>query len=355
MNILAPINSISDIETVIQSGATELFCGIIPKTWNDKYGSTVSPNRREWTSANITTYQQLNDIVELTHKHNVQLFLTLNALYTDEQKHLLDEIIKQAVRCKVDAFIVADIGLIYHLKSMNLKQEIHISTGGTTFNSHTAKFYENLDVQRITLPRHVQPEEMKDILLSTNNIKYEVFILNSGCKNIDGYCTFLHGIKEQKNGHIWKFFKKMNFDRFVLKTLQSLPLSISNKINFSCSGVDSPCLMKYDFEIFSKNNALKTDILHANLKSFFSLMSGIDPCGACRIKEFNDIGIHSLKIVGRNYSKTKKVKDVLFISDIIKKLNDNLNNDDFKRYIKKQYEYYYGLNCKKLCYYPYEN
>jgi len=355
MKILAPINSIYDVEPVIKSGAAELFCGIIPKTWSDKYGSTVSPNRREWASANITAYEQLNDIVELAHKLNAQIFLTLNALYIDEQKELLDDIIKNAVKCKVDAFIVADIGLIYKLKSMNLKQEIHISTGGTTFNSHTAKFYENLDVQRITLPRHVQPEEMKAIVSETKNIKYEVFILNSGCKNVDGYCTFLHGIKEQKNGYIWKFFKKANFDRLVLRILHSLPHDISNKINFSCSGVDSPCLMKYDFNILPKNNMIKTDILSKNLKSFFSLMSGVDPCGACRIKEFNDIGIHSLKIVGRNYSKNKKVKDVLFIGDIIKKLDDNLNDDDFKRYVKKQYKYYYGLNCKKLCYYPYEN
>ena len=149
MKILAPINSILDIEPVIKAGATELFCGIIPNTWSNKYGSTVSPNRREWASANITTYEQLNDIVEFTHQRNAQVFLTLNALYIDEQKDLLDEIIKQAVKCKVDAFIVADIGLIYQLKSMNLKQEIHISTGGTTFNSHTAKFYENLDVQAL--------------------------------------------------------------------------------------------------------------------------------------------------------------------------------------------------------------
>lgn len=355
MKILAPINSILDIEPVIKAGATELFCGIIPETWGNKYGSTVSPNRREWTSANITTYEQLHEIVELTHQNNAQIFLTLNALYIDDQKDLLDEIIKQAVKCKVDAFIVADIGLIYQLKSMNLKQEIHISTGGTTFNSQTAKFYENLDVQRITFPRHVQPEEMKDMVSSTKNIKYEVFILNSGCKNIDGYCTFLHGIKEQKNGYFWKLFKKANFDRLVLKTLQSLPQSISNKINFSCSGVDSPCLMKYDFEVLTKNNEFKTNILSRNLKSFFSLMSGVDPCGACRIKEFDDIGIHSLKIVGRNYSKNKKVKDVLFITDILKKLDENLNDIDFKQYVTKQYEHYYGLNCKKLCYYPYEN
>ncbi|MDD5021381.1 MAG: U32 family peptidase [Endomicrobiaceae bacterium] len=355
MKILAPINSILDIEPVIKSGATELFCGIIPKTWSDKYGSTVSPNRREWASANITTYGQLNEITELAHQRNTQVFLTLNALYIDDQKDLVNEIIKNALKCKVDAFIVADIGLIYQLKSMNLKQEIHVSTGGTTFNSHTAKFYESLDVQRITFPRHVQPGEMKDIVSGTKNIKYEVFILNSGCKNIDGYCTFLHGIKEQKNGYLWKLFKKANFDRFVLRILQSLPQSISNKINFSCSGVDSPCLMKYDFEILSKNNEPANKILSGNLKSFFSLMSGVDPCGACRIKEFNDIGIHSLKIVGRNYSKNKKVKDVLFISDIIKKLDYNLNDADFKQYVKKQYKYYYGLNCKKLCYYPYEN
>jgi len=350
MKILAPINSIQDVLPVIKAGANELYCGIIPKEWRNAYNTVVSPNRREWISANITDYKQLEEIVLLAHQKNVRVFLTLNALYINSQDYLLEQIIKEAVKCKIDAFIVADIGLVFKLKQMNIKQEIHISTGGTVFNSETAKFYESLGVQRIAFPRHVQPKEMEKIIKSTKNIKYEVFILNSGCKNIDGYCTFLHGVQEQKNLFFWKYLKKANFDRFFFKMLNLLPQKFIKTLNFSCLQVDSPCIMKYNFDIRPKRADLKTDILKENLKSYFSIMSGMDPCGVCRIKDFKAIGIESLKIVGRNYSTNKKIVDIMFVKDILDKTN--IDVCEFNSCVKKLYKYYYKADCKNICYYP---
>src|SRR5262249_31052706 len=125
--------------------------------------------------------------------------------------------------------------------------EIHISTGGTTFNSYAAKFYHRLGASRVVLPRHFNAPEIVKMVGRIDYMEREVFIMNAGCKNVDGFCTFQHGINENLHGDRWKLPKKLGLDQAFYKTLRLLPPKAAATVTkcVGACGTDSPCLFPY--------------------------------------------------------------------------------------------------------------
>ena len=83
------------------------------------------------------------------------------------------------------------------------------------------------------------------------------------------------------------------------------------------------------------------------------MAAGIDPCGACRIRDFIDAGVHSLKIVGRNHSKSNKISDVKFLKAAIETAEDkSLDNKTYIKTVKRLYNKHYKVACNDYCYYP---
>lgn len=356
MKILAPVNNPKEVDRIIGAGADEIYCGVIPSDWMSKYTNVASVNRREWMTANLNSFFQLKEVINTAHNSNIPVYVTLNALYTKSQYPLLLNQVKKFEEMKVDALIVADLGLLLTLRKEKIDLDVHISTGGTTFNSQTAKFYEQFGISRIVLPRHLKVEEIARLVKGCPSLQFEVFILNSGCKNIDGFCTFQHGISEILHKQIWNLPKKLNFDRHFLNIIRKLPKWLVKNIKADVFGVDSACLLNYKIFFSSGSEDLtrkQKQAIIRNISENFSLFSGIDTCGVCRLSEFRDIGIGSIKIVGRNYSTEKKVKDVQFLKTILSCLeNRSLDKQKFQEYVRSTFRRIYKVNCRRLCYYP---
>lgn len=356
MKIIAPVNSPKEVEEIVKAGADEIYCGVLSQGWATRYTNVASPNRREWGTANLNGFEELKEVVDVAHKHHAHVFLTLNALYTEKQYPLIYEQIEEARKSNVDALIVADMGLLLTLKKEAIDLEIHISTGGTTFNSETAKFYEELGGSRIVLPRHLQIQEMKEIVKSSSSLKFEAFILNSGCKNIDGFCTFQHGVNEVLHRKIWNVPKRMNFDRHFLNAIRCLPKKVAQNVKGDMFGVDSACLLNYEVSFVDNSmniNTGKSRAILKNIASGFNFLSGVDTCGACRLAELEEIGIYGVKIVGRNYSTGKKTKDIRFLKAMLSSMKERrFEKGDFERHTRDVFKEIYKVNCRELCYYP---
>jgi collagenase-like PrtC family protease len=354
MKILAPVNDPGEVDPLVDAGASELYCGVLPDSWRRRYSNIVSPNRREWTSANLRDYAELGAVVGRAHARGARVLLALNALYTQPQYPWVLEQAAAARQAKADALIVADLGLLLELRRQWADLELHLSTGGTVFNPEAARFYQGLGVKRVTLPRHLQPGEAAEIIAQCPGLEYEVFILNSGCKNLDGFCTFLHGVSELRYGRLWRLLKRMNADRFWLSLVRRLPERLGSTFNFNLAGVDSPCLFNYDIsvEAHAKASPGQVESLRRNLAAYFSFLSGADPCGACRLAEFQSMGVTGVKIVGRNYSTAKKTTDVRFLMEVLALADGPNPPEAFGPQVKRLYREHYGLDCAELCYYP---
>lgn len=353
MKIVAPINKIEEVEAIIEQGADELYCGVLPHPWKEKYLNVASPNRREWSAANLRSFDELKKVVEIAHAFHRPVYLTLNALYTEEQYPSLLMQVKEAERAKVDAFIIGDLGFLLFLKEARFNSAIQISNTATVFNAETVKFFKELGAKRIILPRDLMLWEMEELLASESNMEFEVFIMNSGCKNIDGFCTFQHGVNEVLHPHLWGVSKKINLDHYLLESIRRLPKCLSASLKGNIFGIDSACLLNYRVSLVSEVTPSKDnpDVRKAVSKSF-NLLSGADPCGACDLYRLKKMGVDSLKIVGRNYPTAKKMQDVRFLKSALSYLEDspNIGEEEFKGQVKLKYREVYKTSCKEICY-----
>lgn len=344
------------MEPLIAAGAQELYCGVLSSSWQKRYTNMASPNRREWKSSNLNNYRELKEVVILAHSRNIPVILTLNALYTRPQYPALEEQLEEGLEAGVDALIVADLGLLLYIKERGIKIPLHISTGGTTFNSQTIRFYQELGVSRIILPRHFSVPEIVEMVQEAKGIEMESFILNCGCKNIDGFCTFQHGVNEVRWGPIWDIPKSLSLDYYLLNILRRLPSRISSPISrSSLFGSVEACFLNYAIKAFPapsiKVNEEKLRSAERSLSSTFNLLSGLDPCGVCHLYEFQKAGMHSVKIVGRSNPTSKKLKDVKFLKASLDFLSRKPSQEDFVNFVKEKYREIYRFPCGELCYY----
>ena len=226
MHILSPANSPKETKAIIDEGAGEIYCGVMTPTWKNSYSNVASPNRREWAVSNMTSYDDLTAIVDIAHHRGVRVFLTLNALYTGKQYTELQKFVALAMRSGADAVIAADIGLLLSLRDMGWERDIHVSTGGTSFNDETVAFYRELGAARVIIPRQNRTSEITAITRNNPDMEIETFIMNRGCKNIDGFCTFHHGVNEVRIPLWWQLPKKMHCDYYLLSMMKQLPLPV---------------------------------------------------------------------------------------------------------------------------------
>ena len=59
MKVLAPICSHDELEMLAASGAEELYCGIVPREWMERYTGAVWLNRRSPKGGSLETYAEL--------------------------------------------------------------------------------------------------------------------------------------------------------------------------------------------------------------------------------------------------------------------------------------------------------
>lgn len=351
MKILAPINNVDEVRPIIEAGADELYCGVLPSRWYEKYAHVASVNRSERRRSSLGSFAELGQVVSIAHDRGVTVQIALNGLYTAGQYPSLERQIEEAVGAGVDAFIVADMGLFLTLREMNPGPDVHVSTGGTTFNTQTAGFYRSLGASRIVVPRQMRLQEIAHLVEGLDGMESEVFLMNGGCRHITGMCTFQHGLEEAKHLEFWGITEKLNLGYRVLDLLRRAPPWLVKAVDRKTDifGVIAPCMT--NFEVIPET----TGGAGAPADGF-DMFYGLDTCGACALPFFRDLGVDSIKIVGRGYETGRKIKDVTFLKTAREHLlSEEPSNEEFRGWVKKLYKRLYGVGCRELCYYETED
>ncbi len=336
IKILSPVSRCDEVEDVISAGADELYCGVLLDDWRNRYTVSASLNRRQednptlGTSPHFKNFEDLEKSIKVAHSHGVPVILTLNEhYYSQGQYSRLLSYVDKALEAGVDAFIIGDSAFMVSLRERKMDVSFHVSTAGTVFNSETAKFYQELGASRIILPRHLTIEEIASIASGSPDIELEAFILNSRCANIDGLCTFQHGLA----------------DIFPDEKIKEQYFNA--------------CMLTYNLSVYADSverldTATKEKISWERQSIWSALHIDDRPCGACALYEFTEIGLHGVKIVGRQNAKSKKIKDVAFLRTLIDFLSkENPSKEEFRKYSRKLYQDTYQWPCLVFkCYYP---
>ena len=139
MKIVAGLGSIDEYIPYVKAGADEFFCGYVPYSWTEKYGTLLPLNRREVLCSNVQlgAFSELEILASMVKKYEKPVHLTFNSLYYIPEQYLeIANIILQCMSIGFQSFIIADPALLLYLRQQRIDCDIHLS--GETAES-TAK------------------------------------------------------------------------------------------------------------------------------------------------------------------------------------------------------------------------
>ncbi|MEG1699570.1 MAG: peptidase U32 family protein, partial [Oscillospiraceae bacterium] len=112
--LLSPVGDMERLKYAIAYGADAVYLGA------DKFGMRAAPKN--------FTDTELALAVKYAHERNVKVYLTLNAVPSNEEIASLPDFVRIARECGIDAFIVADLGVLAIVKKFASETDIHFST-----------------------------------------------------------------------------------------------------------------------------------------------------------------------------------------------------------------------------------
>lgn len=205
MEILAPATA-STYKTAVQSGADAIYFG---------YGEF---NARAGAD-NFTS--SLDEVTSYCHFFGVKAFLTLNIAMKETELAEAEQIIIEAEKANIDAFIVTDLSLVPLIKKHS-KAQLHASTQLGIHNSYGVKFAYEMGFDRVVLSREVTLSELSAIGMGTP-VDLEFFIHGALCVGFSGACllssmlTGNSGNRGRCNQLCRKFYRAYLEEREVAK------------------------------------------------------------------------------------------------------------------------------------------
>lgn len=325
---------------LVQSGADELYTGIVPQEWLDRFGPGLEVNRRDPRTASVATAASFKDMVREAHDHSVPVFLALNAhSFAPEQQPLLVDLMKRAVLdAHVDALIIADVGLLALLAEERAKEhdyalatKIHASSLAVARNTASVKFFKKLGASRVILPRHVTLDEVAAIGRACPDVELEAFVLNDGCAFEEGTCHTVHGVGSDR--------------AFCMRDWE---------LGFHARGPASGAFAP------TPPGALRDHLDHYRLWLWYLSSCGLaqsanglpqGPCGLCAIPALEKAGVSSLKVVGRQASPYRKLKSVQLVSAVVKRMKAGAAEAAVKTFARTLREPASHCDSGLMCYY----
>lgn len=303
------------IDKLVEAGATEFFCGIIPRDWSSVYDYQISLNKREWGPNQFHGFGTLAVAARKVHSLKKKIAVTFNThYYTREQVPLIEKYLGNLQDIGVDALIVGNIPFLLMLRSMGITIPVYISGEMGVYNYRSLMLCQKFGVKRILFPRDMSTDEMAGIIKKSAGLglEFEAFAMSERCVFSAGYCRTSHGysnINFCNQG--WK--KELNL---------RLPENYSDMIDAAGPGSVDGIIPKPTLKLVKDWN-INTSQYRAFTNchfypAFASKMTFWGGCGLCSVTKLRDIGITSLKIVSRGTKLDTKLMRIKIVCDVLK-------------------------------------
>lgn len=173
--LLAPAGGIRELAAALAAGADAVYIGL------GLLNARVSAKGFSW--------KELEQGCYLAHKQGARIYGAINIFIFDNEFDYALELVGQAIRCGVDAFIVADLGLIVQLRQAFPTIEIHLSTqAGVHAPEGLELLARELGIERACVGRELSVPEIAE--LCATGINVEVFCHGAICISYSGECSF---------------------------------------------------------------------------------------------------------------------------------------------------------------------
>ncbi len=171
--LLLPAGDMQKLKTAIRFGADAVYLG------TDAFGLRAHAGNFD--------LDQLRVARQLTRAAGVALYLTLNASLRPDEFIALEERLEELKPLDLDAYIIADPGVLATIRRVDTDRSVHLSTQSNSCNPQTAEFWRNNGVSRINLARELTLEDICGFSRQTA-IELECFVHGAMCVAHSGRC-----------------------------------------------------------------------------------------------------------------------------------------------------------------------
>lgn len=171
--LLAPAGNLEKLEAALRYGADAVYLGVERFSLRSQAGTLP--------------LRDLGRACEKVHTAGARAYLTLNASLRPGEEADCRKLLAELQPLPIDAYIVADPGMLALIKEIDPARELHLSTQANTCNASAAKFWQSVGVKRLNLARELTLEEIRAIRSATG-IELEVFVHGAMCVAYSGRC-----------------------------------------------------------------------------------------------------------------------------------------------------------------------
>ena len=216
------------------------------------------------SAADNFTIEELYEAAKYVHERGKKLYLTLNTMPHEDEYDALEDFLRSIKDAGIDAFIVADLGVLTTIREILGDVEIHVSTQAGIVSARAANAFVALGAKRLVLARELTLDEIRAIRAAIpEDVELEAFIHGSMCVSYSGRCMLSHHLtgRDANRG--------------------------------ACT---QPCRWNYTI-VEEKRPDVPLPIEQTELGTF--IMSSKDMCTVSIIQALIEAGINSFKIEGR--------------------------------------------------------
>ena len=241
--ILAPAGDRPSLAAALASGADSVYFGL-----DDGFNARAR--------AKNFPLAELRETVAEIHAAGARAYITLNTLVFEPELNEVARILRGVAEAGADAIIVQDPAVALLARAIAPTLEVHASTQMTISSARGAAFAKDLGATRFVVPRELSVDEIRKLSEGTD-LELEVFVHGALCVSWSGQCL----------------------------TSEAWGGRSANRGQCAQS-----CRMPY---------TLLVDGVEKDLGDVKYLLSPKDLVGVRAVPELVDIGVHGLKIEGR--------------------------------------------------------
>lgn len=220
IELLAPGGDVDAIKAAILAGANAVYCGL------DKFNAR--------SQAKNISLESLPGILRLAHKHNCEVFLTLNIIIVEREIPALISLLNKLVNTTLDGIIIQDLGVFYLISKYFPTLSIHASTQMTTHNEGQVQFLSKLGATRVNLSRELTLSEITSLTTAAHkhNVLTEVFVHGSNCISFSGLC-YMSSVTGGNSGNRGQCSQPCRDEYLTTAEGKNFPLNIKDNSAFS--------------------------------------------------------------------------------------------------------------------------
>lgn len=133
------------------------------------------------------TQEELKEAVDFAHALQKKVYVTVNIFPHNSDIDKLPDYLRYLASIKVDAILVADLGVFSLARKLVPELSIHISTQANSTNWAAVNAWQELGAERVVLAREMSLKEIREIRAKCP-AELEMFIHGAMCISYSGRC-----------------------------------------------------------------------------------------------------------------------------------------------------------------------